>query len=325
MSEGARTKLAVVFLTALRRGVHQILRVAPVKVAVVSRDPGVRMEAARAFDAAPTSWSVTLHHDPPEWADLVVFGVDTASEDGVVFDPARPDGVIDEVQAALVSRPSAQVVVVTSPSGGTGASTLALHLAAEWAASTSTCLVDLDVASGAAWRLGIKASEARTWDDVDSSRESLLAAALPTRGRFRILLAPGPAASGDVDGVILRAAGEFERVVVDVPPGPAMQPCLARSGAGVLVIVPTLRCAQRAGEVLERFSTLRWAVVANRLGPGGEAGRAALQRALGRPLAIELPCAPSLRDREDRAELLTTGWSRWRLGVARLARALAEP
>ncbi len=282
------------------------------------------MEAARAFDAAPASWVVTLHHDPPDWADLVVFGVDAASEGGVVFDPARPERLIDEVQAALVSRPSARVVVVTSPSGGTGASTLALHLAAEWAPSSSTCLVDLDVASGAAWRLGVNAGEARTWDDVDSSRESLLAAALPARGRFRILLAPRQAASGDVDGVVRRAATEFERLVVDVPPGPAVGACLALPCAGVLVIVPTLRCAQRARELLGRFGSQRWAVVANRLGPGGEAGRAALQRALGRPLAIELPCAPSLRDREDRAELLTAAWSRWRVRVARLARALAD-
>jgi hypothetical protein len=69
-----------------------------------------------------------------------------------------------------------------------------------------------------------------------------------------------------------------------------------------------------------------WAVVTNKLGPGGETTRAELQELLGgRPIAIELPCCPALRDAEDDARLLASDRHRWRRAVKRLAAALASP
>lgn len=50
--------------------------------------------------------------------------------------------------------------------------------------------------------------------------------------------------------------------------------------------------------------------------------RSALERILERSVALELPCAAALRDAEDDARLVTTGFSRWLRAIDRLCKAL---
>jgi hypothetical protein len=290
-----------------------------VRVAVVSRDPVHRMEVARAFDAAPTSWHVTMHDEAPADADVTVATPEVDCPGAVVFDPARPDDVLTAVSATTRAR--GRVIAVTSPAGGTGVTSVALHLAALAARRSSTCFVDLDTTWTAGDRLGLPGA-ARTWADAGETRESLEQSALPIAPGFRVLLAPRGRGASDRYQIAERAAESFERVVADAPPGDYIRPVLEGAHCCVLVLPPTIPAARRAHEFLDEHRGLKWAVAINRLGPGGEVTRSGLRRVLGCRIAVELPCCPSLRDREDEAALLATPWSRWARGLRRLYDAL---
>lgn len=68
-----------------------------------------------------------------------------------------------------------------------------------------------------------------------------------------------------------------------------------------------------------------WAVVCNRLGPGGEMTRTELERIVEHRIGLELPCTPALRDAEDEGKLLGLRVSRYSRRVVQLARALRSP
>ncbi len=291
------------------------------RVALVSRDQTVRLAAARAFDAAPASWCVELYESVPEDADVVVYGPDIAGGRGIYFDPACPERVVDEVESAAASA-RARSIVVTSPSGGTGVTSVGLHLAAAAARRGPACYVELNEASSAVDRLGFEGESTRTWADVDESRESLRRAAVPVAGGFRVLLSPGPQSDPDIPELLRRTHAEFERIVVDSVDGARLEVALELADAAVLVMPPTLPGARRAARLLTRFPEVPWLVATNRMGPGGETTRAGLQRVLGRRIAVELPCSPALRDAEDRGALVRSAWSRWKRGVERLYGAL---
>src|SRR3989337_631755 len=100
------------------------------RIAIVSRDDGIRLRAAKAFDGAPASWSVRLFDEPPPDADVVVWGADVRAAggaDGVIFDPAESSGVVAEVAARL--RRGARIYAVVGAAGGVGATSIAFHLA----------------------------------------------------------------------------------------------------------------------------------------------------------------------------------------------------
>jgi MinD-like ATPase involved in chromosome partitioning or flagellar assembly len=280
------------------------------RVAVVSRDPSIRLQAARAFDAAPASWLVRLYEEEPQDADVVVFGPDSASAEGLVFDPAQPERLLDAI-AARAGR--ARVVVVTGGGRGVGVTTIALHLASISAVDHSTCVVDADPRCGAAHRLGIG-------EDISGDRpRDLPLAAIPVAGGFRFVVA----GDGDRTTEILESAAQmFERVVVDVPDGLHLATLLPGAGAAVMVTTPSPTSVLRAAAVLDAQSDTRWATVLNRIGPGGEVRREQLQRTLGRLISVELPCTPSLRDCEEEQKLLTSKVMRGPRRVADLYQAL---
>jgi Flp pilus assembly CpaE family ATPase len=286
------------------------------RVAVVSRDPDVRLSAARAFDPAPPSWSVRLYDEPPADADVVIVGPDVDAPGDVVFDPHDPGAVLRAVAGRAGN--GGRLVVVTSPSGGTGATSLALHLAAFSAGDSAVCFVDFDHRWGVSERLGI-GPDARRWNPSDFSG-SVRLAALPVAPGFRVLLA---GESGDASEELLsRTIAEFDAVVADVPNAGCLGMALHVAHAAVLVVSPTVTGAARAARLLDEFPDVSWAVVTNRLGAGGETTRSEIERILDRPLALELPCAPALRDAEDTCRLLTSRWFRYARAVARLSTAL---
>ncbi|HEX2294033.1 MAG TPA: hypothetical protein VHN37_01855 [Actinomycetota bacterium] len=279
------------------------------KVAIVSRDPAVREAAARAFASAPPGWKVELCAREPGDADVVVHGVDVAPDAAIVFDPARPE---EAVRSVAASEAGGRVYVVAAAAGGTGATTVALHLCAALARS---CYAELTEPSA---RLGLD-DDARTWvatgDDGAPS-------ALPVAGGFRVLRAPSPCpAPGSFPLAAARRA--FDHVVVDVGTRRDIECVVAPSTAAVVVTSPTRTAALAARALVERHPEARWYAVVNRLGPGGQIMRGGLEGLLGRAVALELPCCPALRDAEDEARLLSGTWRRWTRGVARLARGLA--
>ena len=288
---------------------------APLRIAVVSNDPDVRLEAASAFDDAPASWLVSLHTSVPGDADIVVLGPDAAG-DGIPFDPADPRRAIDEIRSRTSAREGA-VIVVSSASGGVGSTSIALHLAAAVAPSARIGFIELS--PGAGTRLGFEPGEHLTWADLDESNESISRCFLPVAPGLRALLAPED--GGDSGMILKRARKAFDLIVVDAPAHCAAV-AMSEADAAVLVMGPSVPQALRTRAFIEDWPELDCAVVVNRLGRGGETTRAQLTELVGRPISLEVPCCPTLRDAEDDGRLVSLTWTRYGRAITRLADAL---
>ena len=295
-------------------------------VAVVSRDEHVRAEVARAFDSAPAEWLVGLYKEVPWDADVVVFGPDVSDAAGIIFDPRRPERVLDEVRnMAAAGHGDGRMVLVTSCNRGAGVTTLALHLARALAARRGVCYVDLDTEWSAAPRLGLDPAGLVTWGDVDDGAEAVWRCALPVEHGFRVLFAPQGRGIEQGGPVIRRALTHFEILVVDAPWSPAVPDLLDQASAVVLVLPPTRPAALRARSLLlGRLAQNDCAVVSNRLGRGSELRQGEIEELIGRPIALALPHAPGLRDVEDEGRLLSSPLSRWGRRTDRLAAALEQ-
>jgi hypothetical protein len=288
-----------------------------VRVAIVSRDPESRLVAARAFDSAPSHWEVDLYEDPPVECDHLVFGDDVVAPPGDMrIDPARPEGIVEQI-ASRIPLGRARSLFVSSACGGTGCTSIALHLAAEFSKTKSACAVDLR--GGMADRLGIDADAARTWDDAGALDEIELCA-LPVAGGFRALLKADTTAKVTPD-LVGAVETRFDRVVLDAS-APDASKLLGAGGTLVLVTSGSAVAARRTARLWKRLPDCRLAIVVNRVGRGGQTTRAELERIIGRRVTLELPHCPALRDVEDEARLLASPVHRWMRGLERLARAL---
>ena len=284
-------------------------------VALVARDATHRKALADAFLTSPPGWDVTLHESPPATADVIVSDVPLA--DAVVFDPRQPDAASNEVARRLAA--SALTFIVTGASGGTGATTVALQLAAEFARSgRSTCFVDLDLEWGVSTRLGLETEVVR-WSP--GGKVPAPASSVPLPGGFRALLPPSDLDGAGTRAMVGSARASFDRVVIDAPRS-VLRDVLDLARGALLVMSPTPTGALRARNLLERFPDCRWAVLANRLGRGGETTATTLSQILGRRIGVELPCCPQVRDAEDLHALPSGRWTRWERRVAQLAVAL---
>ena len=272
------------------------------RIALVCADPSLRLAAAAAFDTAPPEWEVTLHHEPPPGADLVV-AVGDACEADVRVDPGRTEDVVAKVRSALEAT-ATDVIAVVGASGGCGATSIALHLAAQ--GTGRACVMDLQARPSCAVRMGLEPEDL-----------SATAGPVSVAGGFALTFAaPGVAAER-----LSALRREFARVIVDCPPA-VLPELVDQCDAVVLVITPTIGSATAAAGLLDALGEVPVAVATNRLGPGGETTRAELQRILGRRVALELPCSRGLRDSEDDSCLLTSPWSPWLRRVTRLSMAL---
>ncbi len=274
-------------------------------VAIVCPDERLRMAVASAFDVAPPEWEVRFHPQAAVDADVVVAaGADV--EGAVTFDPNHPDELIRDVQRHLARRRSCTIAVCGS-SGGCGATTVALHLAA---AHPGSCLVEATSTGAIALRLGLDPSMLEAAGDEVHP--------VPVAGGFRVVRA----GEANLQPLLEQLRLRFERVIVDIDPDRVGE-IIGSCDAGVLVLAPTLPSAAAAAELLAGHPDAAWAIVSNRPGPGGETTRAELQRVLGRRLTLELPCSRALRDAEGEARLVLTEWSLWLRAIRRLSKALA--
>ena len=296
-------------------------------MAIVAREPGMRMAAASAFDDAPSDWLVELYTDPPAQCDVLLVCPDVSEviSGGIRFDPANPAEVLSEIAGRSSTR-GIPTVAVSGAGRGCGVTSLALHLSSALVPLTDVCFVDLDRRWGAAPKLGLDPFTTKTWEDFDGSPETLRACALPVRGGFRTLFSPFGEEQGerpDEGQLLSKANALFGAVVVDVPSASALERAAPQCEVFVLVLPPTRPAAGRARRLIDNWPQLNWLLISNRCGPGGESTKAELQAIIGRRIALQLPCAPSLRDAEDDGRLLTSRLSPWVRRVDRLARTLA--
>lgn len=280
------------------------------RVAAVSQDEQVRLQLARAFDGAPAGWDVRLHEAPPGDADIVVSGPDTEVEGSIPFDPSDPNSMIVAIEKES-ARGVAGPIVVVGASGGCGATTVALHLAAVGKA----CLVD---ASTHDVRRRLDMAAAKSWSQALSG-EAVELSAVPVAPGFRVLLAPPDARDRDLDRVVGLAAKSFPDVLVAAN---VDQLRIVSPRLGVLVAAPTRPSCERAAEIVAAHSGMRWAIVTNRLGAGSSLTTRKLEAIIGRKLAVELPSSPALRDAEDSGRVVTSPLSVWLWQIKRLWRAL---
>ena len=308
----------VVSTTAVGGGRQSTKGVQP-RVAIVGRDPELRLHAARAFDRAPIDWAVRLFETVPSDADAVVVCPDMDAV-GIEFDPENPQRVLDDVAKKLSVRFAGLVVNVAGVGGGVGTTTIALHLSAALARRGPTCYVELDPNRAARFRLDL-GQEVPTWDAADPSEDGLMRAAIPVEGGFRVLLAPDEIREPDVGSLLNRCTTSFRHVVVDL--GSDRHSQVTIDSPSLLVMPPSVVAAQRVRESADGRPERRWAIVTNRVGPGSEATRKRLEQICGRSIDVELPCSPALRDREDEGRLLRSAWSPWCRRIDRLAAGIA--
>jgi len=281
------------------------------KVAFVARDPAVRLAGARALEGAPVEWAIELVTSAPPDADVVVCGPDVPGCAGIPFDPAaEPDALLESIAAA---GQGARVIAVASACGGSGVTTIALHLARRYA----SCVVECGPHAGLAERLGLERAALRTWDPDDLSPESIELAALPMAGGFRAVVAPNEPVG--IERVVGESKTRFSTVVLDVPFGSELP---AQCDMFVVVMPASMPGALRTRALLQELpSSIPRAVVANRLGSGGESTRDRLRHVLGDAITLELPSCAALRDAEDDGSLLPAR-HRWSRRVQKLADGL---
>ena len=264
------------------------------------------MAAAAAFDPAPPDWDISIHREAPADCDVLV-AVGVSVPGALELDPDRPEAVIDAIRRTTMHR---RLIVVVGASGGSGATSLALHLAAASARREPTAVVDLHPQRAAAVRLGIA-------EDLPEGSETPVVQ--PVNGGFRLVL---PADDGrDLTAALEGAFDRSRRVVVDSPTdrlGDLADP----ADRVILVLTPTVPAAHKGAALVAAYPACGWVPVTNRTGPGGETTRVDIERILGLRISMELPCSPGLRDAEDDSRLLTSALSPWRSRVARLSEAL---
>ena len=267
------------------------------------------MHLARAFDRAPSGWDVSLHDCLVDAADVVVAGPDQDIPGAIVFDPLRPDKLIEEIRT-VAGAVSGRVIAVTSGVPGAGATTVALHLAA----IAQGCAVEIGERG---FRTRLAMHSARSCSPATED-ESLEMRALPVAPGFRVLIDAAPENARDLIG---RCRERFETTIVDAPLDTILD--LGKMTAVVVVFPPTRGAAERTAAALHNATQQRPALVTNRLGPGSCTSRAEIERILERKLAIELPCSAAIRDTEDKGELVTTPLSPWLWKLRALWRTLA--
>ena len=277
------------------------------RIALHALEPSCRLALVRAFETAPSGWDVFL------WDGTAPFDIRVTdapvSDTDIVFDVDDPEASVERVADALNSKVP-RTTVVTGARRGTGVTTLALHLGAA-VPGMDVALLDLDDRSSLRARLGLP----------DDARDWRAAGGLPYSAGFRIFLAPSDG-DGDAASALRDASKRADHLIVDAPAGPWRDYALKSCSSAILVVPPSHQGIADARRILHQHPEVRWTCVVVRVGAGGELTARHVARDLGHPVAVEFPCSPFLRDREDDHRLLTERWSRYFRRTMRLAASI---
>ena len=299
---------------------HLAAPTAPVLVvlgAAVELDESFAVAGQVDVVAPSTSVVVVAFADPDLWMEAMRAGV---------RDVLSPHATADDVSAVLTratvraearraalpavpgAAPARRVVVVASPKGGVGKTTVATNLAIGLAAADpgSTVLVDLDVQFGDVASALALVPQYTLPEAVQgaASNDPLVLKTFLTRHPSGLQVVPGsdsPAAGdavtpADVARLIDMLSREFRHVVVDTAPGLSDHTLTALERATDLVLlgsmdVPGVRGLRKEMDVLGELGLVPRGrhLVLNGTGNGGGLVLADVEKTLGAPLDVVLP------------------------------------
>ncbi|MBB3676187.1 AAA family ATPase [Modestobacter versicolor] len=267
--------------------------------------------------APSTSVVVVAFADPDLWMEAMRAGVrDLLSPHATPADVAavltRATARAEARRAVLApvpgSAPTRRVVVVASPKGGVGKTTVATNLAVGLAAAEpgSTVLVDLDVQFGDVASALALVPQYALPEAVQgaASNDPLVLKTFLTRHPTGLQVVPGsdsPAAGdavtpADVARLVDMLSREFRYVVVDTAPGLSDHTLTALERATDLVLlgsmdVPGVRGLRKEMDVLGELGLLPRGrhLVLNGAGSGGGLALEDVEKTLGAPLDVVLP------------------------------------
>ncbi len=290
---------------------------------VVVLGPAVPLErafvlAGQVDVAAPaTSVVVVAPADPDLWMSAMRAGVrDVLAADA---GPAEVEAVLGRAaglararweasQAAVGSRPDHRVIVVASPKGGVGKTTVSTNLAVGLARSGagSTVIVDLDVQFGDVASALALAPEYSLPDTVHgaASNDPLVLKTFLTRHPSGLHVVAGSESPAAGDAVTAEQVGrlidtlsrEFRYVVVDTAPGLSDHTLMALEKSTDLVLmssmdVPGVRGLRKELDVLGELGLVPAGrhLVLNMADPAGALSMADVEATVGTPLDVVLP------------------------------------
>lgn len=304
-------------------GLLQRIHAADAPLAVVL-GPDVRLD--RAFElagrvdvgAATSVVLVAAEADPELWMAAMRAGVrdvlspDASADDvaavlGRAADLARARWEAEQDQSGF-GRPDHRVVVVASPKGGVGKTTVSTNLAIGLARSGegSTVIVDLDVQFGDVASALAMVPEYTLPDTVHGAASNDPLALKTFLGRhpsglFVVAGSDSPAAGDAVTAdqvarLIDTLSREFRYVVIDTAPGLADHTLVSLERATDLVLVssmdvPGVRGMRKELNVLEELSLVPAGrhLVLNMADPAGALSMADVTTTIGAPLDVVLP------------------------------------
>ena len=290
---------------------------------VVVLGPAVPLERAFVLAghvdvAAPaTSVAVVAPADPDLWVAAMRAGVrDVLAADASTADAAAVLGRAADLararreagQAAGGARPEHRVVVVTSPKGGVGKTTVATNLAVGLAraGAGSTVIVDLDVQFGDVASALALAPEYSLPDTVHgaASNDPLVLKTFLTRHPSGLYVVAGSESPAAGDAVTAEQVGrlietlshEFRYVVIDTAPGLSDHTLMALEKATDLVLmssmdVPGVRGLRKELDVLGELGLVPAGrhLVINMADSAGALSMADVETTVGVPLDVVLP------------------------------------
>jgi pilus assembly protein CpaE len=270
--------------------------------------------------AAATSVVVVAFADPDLWMEALRAGVRDvlsphAPDTDVAAVLARATALAQARRAAMApagasapAAPARRVVVVASPKGGVGKTTVATNLAVGLAAAEpgSTVLVDLDVQFGDVASALALVPEYTLPDTVQgaASSDPLVLKTFLTRHPSGLQVVPGhdsPAAGdavspADVARLVDMLSREFRYVVIDTAPGLSDHTLTVLERATDLVLlgsmdVPGVRGLRKEMDVLTELGLVPAGrhLVLNGAGPGSGLALADVETTLGTSLDVVLP------------------------------------
>jgi pilus assembly protein CpaE len=269
-----------------------------------------------------TSVVVVAPADPDLWMSAMRAGVrDVLSADATTSDVAAVIGRAADLararweasQAAAGSRPEHRVIVVASPKGGVGKTTVSTNLAVGLARSGagSTVIVDLDVQFGDVASALALAPEYSLPDTVHgaASNDPLVLKTFLTRHPSGLHVVAGSESPAAGDAVTAEQVGrlidtlrhEFRYVVIDTAPGLSDHTLVALEKATDLVLmssmdVPGVRGLRKELDVLQELNLVPAGrhLVLNLADSAGALSMADVEATVGSPLDVVLPRTPAV-------------------------------